>query len=110
MAETAKSFVIDMWLARHTPATVMPILHKGIEGARAEFADAVASGDGMYGVGYCFGGKYVLLLAGEHPDTVMWGQAAKDEEQGMVQKGPVIKAGALAHGRCRAGSAVVARY
>jgi dienelactone hydrolase len=39
----------------------------------------------IYAVGYCFGAKYVLLLAGEHPDTVAWGQASKDEEQGAVK-------------------------
>ncbi|KAI9805270.1 MAG: hypothetical protein M1833_005723 [Piccolia ochrophora] len=97
-AATAKSFMIDMWLARQTPEKVLPILHKVIEGAKEEFADAVASGDGIYAVGYCFGGKYVLMLAGEHPDTVMSGQAVQDEERGVVKTGPVIKAGAMAHG------------
>ncbi|KAI9810390.1 MAG: hypothetical protein M1827_006276 [Pycnora praestabilis] len=96
-AETAKSFMIDMWLARQTPEKVLPLLHKVIEAAKEEFADAVASGGGVYAVGYCFGGKYVLVLGGEHPDTVMWGQAAKDEEQGVVKSGPLIKAGAVAH-------------
>lgn len=38
-----------------------------------------------------------LLLAGEKPDTVMWGQQVKDEEAGVVKKGPYIKAGAIAH-------------
>ncbi|KAK7183341.1 hypothetical protein DPSP01_000537 [Paraphaeosphaeria sporulosa] len=98
-AEGIKSFMIDMWLARHTPEKVMPILHKVVEGAKEEFADAVANGGGIYGVGYCFGAKYILILAGEHPDTVAWGQEApKDEEQGTVKKAPVIKAGAIAHG------------
>jgi len=101
-AETAKSFLIDMWLARHTPEKVLPILHKVIEGAKEEFADAVANGGGIYGVGYCFGAKYILILAGEHPDTVAWGQAAptapKDEEHGVVKHAPIIKAGAIAHG------------
>ena len=76
----------------------MPILQKVIDATREEFADAIANGDGIYAVGYCFGGKYALLLAGEHPDTVMWGQAIQDEEKGMVKKGPYIKAGAIAHG------------
>ncbi|KAL9028560.1 MAG: hypothetical protein Q9196_003093 [Gyalolechia fulgens] len=97
-ADTAKSFMIDMWLARQTPEKVLPLLHKVIEGAKDEFADAVANGDGIYAVGYCFGGKYVLLLGSELPDTVAKGQATKDEEQGVVKRGPQIKAGAIAHG------------
>ncbi|KAF2835638.1 alpha/beta-hydrolase [Patellaria atrata CBS 101060] len=98
-AETAKSFLIDMWLARHTPEKVLPLLHKVTEGAKEEFADAIANGEGIYAVGYCFGAKYVLILAGEHPDTIGWGQApAKDEEQGTIKKAPIIKAGAIAHG------------
>ncbi len=91
--------MIDMWLARQTPEKVLPLLHKVIESAKEEFADAVANGGGIYAVGYCFGGRYVLVLAGEQPDTVMWGQAVKDEEAGVVKSGPLIKAGALAHGR-----------
>jgi len=100
VAETSKSFFIDMWLAKHTPERVMPLLQKVVEGAKEEFADAVANGDGIYAVGYCFGAKYVLLLGGEHPDTVAWGQApaGTDEEQGVVKKAPLIKAGAVAHG------------
>ncbi len=39
----------------------------------------------------------MVMLAGEHPDTVMQGQAVKDEEAGVVKKGPLIKAGAVAH-------------
>lgn len=98
-AEGLKSFMIDMWLARHTAEKVLPLLHKVVEGAKEEFADAVANGGGIYGVGYCFGAKYILILAGEHPDTVAWGQEApKDEEQGVVKKAPVLKAGAIAHG------------
>jgi dienelactone hydrolase len=99
LAEGSKSFLIDMWLARHTPEKVLPVLHKVIEGAKEEFADAVANGGGIYGVGYCFGAKYILILAGELPDTVAWGQAQPtDEEQGTVKKEPVLKAGAVAHG------------
>jgi dienelactone hydrolase len=97
-AETVKSFMIDMWLARHTPEKVLPLLHKVIESAKEEFADAIANGGGIYGVGYCFGAKYVLILGGEHPDTVAWGQTPKDEEQGVVKQEPLIKVGALAHG------------
>lgn len=95
--ETVKSFQIDMWLARHTPEKVLPILHKVIDGAKEEFADAVANGDGIYGCGYCFGGKYILILAGERPDAIMWGQKVTDEEAG-IKKGPFLKVGAIAHG------------
>ncbi|EON65479.1 hypothetical protein W97_04717 [Coniosporium apollinis CBS 100218] len=98
-AETAKSFVIDMWLARHTPEKVLPLLHAVLSNAKDEFADAVANGGGVYAVGYCFGAKYVLLLAGEHTDTKLWGQPKpEDEEAGNVKQGPLIKAGAIAHG------------
>ncbi|RDW91349.1 hypothetical protein BP5796_02514 [Coleophoma crateriformis] len=98
-AETSKSFLIDMWLARQTPEKVLPIIHKVMDAAKDEFADAVASGGGIYGAGYCFGGRMILLLAGEKPDTVTWGQQqpATDEEAGIVKKGPYLKAGAIAH-------------
>lgn len=89
--------MIDMWLARQTPEKVMPILRKVIEGAKEEFADAVANGGGIYAVGYCFGGKYVLLLGSELPDGAVMPQ--KEVEQGVVMNEPLIKAGALAHGR-----------
>ncbi|KAL8825512.1 MAG: hypothetical protein Q9191_004369 [Dirinaria sp. TL-2023a] len=98
VAETAKSFMLDMWLARQTQEKVLPILNKVIEGAKEEFADAVANGGGIYAVGYCFGGKYVLLLGSELLDTVAKGQTTKDEEQGMTKVEPQIKAGAIAHG------------
>lgn len=96
-AETAKSFMVDMWLARQTPEKVIPILLKVIEAAKDEYADAVAHGDGIYCAGYCFGGKYAVILAGEHPHTATGGQAVKDEEAGAVKNGPLIKAGAVAH-------------
>ena len=99
VAATAKSFMLDMWLARQTQEKVLPIIQKVLEGAKEEFADAVANGGGVYAVGYCFGGKYVLLLGSELPDTVAHGQATKDEEQGMTKSGPQIKAGAIAHGK-----------
>lgn len=98
--------MLDMWLARQTPEKVMPILQKVIEGAKEEFADAVANGGGIYAVGYCFGGKYVLLLGSELPDAVAKGQEQKDEEQGVVKAKPLIKAGALAHGNL-SGSLVI---
>lgn len=85
-------------MARQTPEKVLPIIQKVIEGAKEEFADAVANGGGVYAVGYCFGGKYILLLASELPGTAAESQGAKDEEKGVVKGGPLIKAGALAHG------------
>ncbi len=97
LADTSKAFLTDMWLARQTPEKVLPIIHKVIDAAKDEFADAVANGGGIYSVGYCFGGRMTLLLAGEKPDTVAWGQQVKDEEAGVVKKGPYIKAGAIAH-------------
>ncbi|KAJ8123238.1 hypothetical protein O1611_g9643 [Lasiodiplodia mahajangana] len=103
-AEAAKSFLIDMWLARHTDDKVLPILDKVIEASMGEFADAVGNGGGIYAVGYCFGGRYVLLLASERaPHNPSWTGAQKqvDEEagegQGHVKIPPVIKAGAIAH-------------
>ncbi|KAK8020434.1 Hydrolase tropI [Apiospora arundinis] len=102
--ETAKSFMIDMWLARHTEEKVMPLLEKVIEACKSEFADAVAAGDGVYAVGYCFGARYILLLAAERSvPQAGWSGAQKpaDEEAGEAAgshtKGPFIKAGALAH-------------
>lgn len=96
-ADFTKSFLIDMWLARQTPEKVLPIVHKVIEAAKDEFADAIANGGGIYSVGYCFGGRMTLLLAGDKPETALWGQRVKDEEAGIVKKGPYIKAGAIAH-------------
>lgn len=95
-----------MWLARHTPEKVMPILDKVIASVKEEFADAVANGGGIYAVGYCFGAKYVLLLGGEAPqEEVKEGQASAapetsaTAEEGLVKpQGPQIKAGAFAHG------------
>lgn len=96
-AETAKSFLIDMWLARHTEEKVMPVLRSVIDGAKDEFADAVANGGGIYAVGYCFGAKYVMLLAGGGLGSTN----SKDEEEGKPKDAPLIKAGALAHGESR---------
>ncbi|KAF2101605.1 dienelactone hydrolase family protein-like protein [Rhizodiscina lignyota] len=98
VGETAKSFMIDMWLARQTPEKVLPLVQKVLDGAKEEFADAVANGGGVYGVGYCFGAKYILILAGEGPDTGAQGQPTTDEEQGMVKTGPQLKTGVIAHG------------
>jgi dienelactone hydrolase len=107
-AETAKSFLIDMWLARHTEEKVLPILHKVLHASKEEFADAVANGGGVYAVGYCFGGRYVLLLGSETPaaasaETAAETQQAKPNPQATepavaaAAAEPLIKAGALAH-------------
>lgn len=100
VASVAKSFSIDMWLARHTPEKVLPILHRVLDAAKQEFADAVSNGDGIYAVGYCFGAKYVLLLGSElHADVAAGQRSAETEaEEGMIKKGPQIKVGAIAHG------------
>lgn len=101
--ETAKSFMIDMWLARHTEGLVLPILHKVLDGAKDEFADAVSNGGGIYAVGYCFGARYILLLAAERKPVTggggFFGEAEKpaDAEAGAADHGPFIKVGALAH-------------
>jgi len=105
-AEAAKSFLIDMWLARHTEAKVLPILHRVIDACKDEFADAVSHGGGIYAVGYCFGARYVLLLAAErlpHPGVEAETSAVAQRGSGDVEEnkpptvGPFIKAGALAH-------------
>jgi dienelactone hydrolase len=98
VADVVKSFSIDMWLARQTAEKIMPILYKVLEAAREEFADAVASGGGIYAVGYCLGAKFLLQLASERPDIIPGAQKPVDEEAGLVKKGPHIKAGAIAHG------------
>lgn len=95
VAETAKSFSLDMWLARHTEETVMPILQNVLRTAKEDYADAVSHGDGVYAVGYCFGGRYVLQLAGNRAVSQEWSDKA---EQVQVSTGPQIKAGICAHG------------
>ncbi|KAK4241623.1 hypothetical protein C8A03DRAFT_30205 [Achaetomium macrosporum] len=101
-AEAAKSFLIDMWLARHTEEKVLPILYRVLDACRDEFADAVSHGGGVYAVGYCFGARYVLLLAGERPAHVQGqgqprGGGSDEEANRPKTAGPHIKAGALAH-------------
>ena len=100
IASAAKSFTIDMWLARHTPEKVLPILEKVIAAIKEEFADAVAHGGGIYAVGYCFGAKYVLLLGSQEPDTTASAPAETEGGAGAerVQRETQIKAGAIAHG------------
>ncbi|TKA53645.1 hypothetical protein B0A55_10687 [Friedmanniomyces simplex] len=100
VASVAKSFTIDMWLARHTPEKVLPLLHHVITSVKEEYADAVSSGGGIYAVGYCFGAKYVLLLSADLHQDVAAGQRAPETqaEEGMAKQGPQIKCGAIAHG------------
>ncbi|KAI0134187.1 dienelactone hydrolase family protein [Xylariales sp. AK1849] len=102
--ETAKSFMIDMWLARHAEEKVLPLIEKVIEASKSEFADAVAAGGGIYAVGYCFGGRYVLLLGAQREQLQTgWtgvqkpADAEAGEGAGPSKKGPFIKAGASAH-------------
>lgn len=94
IVSVAKSFTIDMWLARHTPEKVLPLLYKVIDGIKEEFADAIAHGGQIYAVGYCFGAKYVLLL-GSDPHAA---PSEPNAENGTARKGPLIKVGAIAHG------------
>ncbi|KAJ2892698.1 uncharacterized protein MKZ38_009473 [Zalerion maritima] len=98
VADAAKSFVLDMWLARHTDEKVLPILHKVLGGSKEMFTDA--ANNGIYGVGYCFGGRYILLLSSERELPTSWEQKSEDEEGGSKLKGPFLKAGALAHATC----------
>ncbi|SPN97417.1 uncharacterized protein DNG_00931 [Cephalotrichum gorgonifer] len=91
--EATKSFMIDMWMARHTEEKILPILHKVVDGCKEKFADAVQHGDGIYAVGYCIGGRYILLLGSETPAPT----GPVDEEAGAVRRAPLIKVGALAH-------------
>jgi len=91
-AEMAKSFVIDMWLARITPDKVMPRLHKVIETAREQHSEAIRHGGGIYAVGYCIGARFVMHLAQEQEAT-----SGGDEEAAKQKEPPLIKAGALAH-------------
>lgn len=93
-AETAKSFMLDMWLARHTEETVMPVVRGILEKATEEFGDAAEYGEGVYAVGYCFGGRYVLLLAGQEKDRGL----EKEAKEEHVIKGPEIRCGVVAHG------------
>ena len=94
--ETAKSFLIDMWLARQSEDKIMRILCRVIDGCKEKFADAIATGGGIHAVGYCIGGRYILLLGTER--EWRWAEGGDEEEGGAPRKGPLIKVGALAHG------------
>ena len=103
-AEVAKSFRLDMWLARHTPSSVLPRLMKVLQAVKDEFADAVQAGGGVYCVGVSVGGRHALLLASELGADVFEGQkevseeAAGKVEKGMVRRGPAVKAAVILHG------------
>ncbi|THX94580.1 dienelactone hydrolase [Aureobasidium pullulans] len=103
-AEVAKSFRLDMWLARHTPSSVLPRLMKVLQAVKDEFADAVQAGGGVYCVGVSVGGRHALLLASELGADVFEGQkevseeAAGKVEEGMVRRGPAVKAAVILHG------------
>jgi dienelactone hydrolase len=106
VASVAKSFSIDMWLARHTPEKVLPLLRKALTGIKEEFADAVAHGGGVHAVGYCFGAKYVLLLAAnaataqsaEENDAAKQTPSEEQIEEGHARSAPEISVAAIAHG------------
>lgn len=89
-----------MWLAKHTPERVLPILDKVITALKDDYADAIANGGGIYAVGYCFGAKYVCLLASTLGKDAVQGQrdTAAETEAGMAKQGPQIKCGVIAHG------------
>jgi dienelactone hydrolase len=103
-AEVAKSFRLDMWLARHTPGSVLPRLMKVLSAVKDEFADAVQAGGGVYCVGVSVGGRHALLLASELGADVLEGQkevseeAAGKVEEGMIRRGPAVKAAVILHG------------
>lgn len=66
-----KSFLIDMWLARHTPTTTEPIIRAVLSAVKEAYGvekggtpAAYAPSLGTYVVGYCFGGKYAVRMAG----------------------------------------------
>nr|POE48043.1 hydrolase tropi [Quercus suber] len=99
LASVAKLFTIDMWLAYHTPEKVLPILTRVIASAKEEFGDAVANGEGIYAVGYCFGAKYALLLGSAGTDSETTTTTASEAEQGLAKPtGPLIKVATIAHG------------
>lgn len=90
-----------MWLARHTPEKVLPLLHRVLAAARDEYADAVAAGGGVYAVGYCFGARYALMLgAPQRADEPAAGDAEDVEAAaGRPADGPpLVKVAAVAHG------------
>jgi dienelactone hydrolase len=54
-----------MWLARHTPENTMPIIENVLKDVQEKYGDKnYTISLGTYAVGYCFGGKYAIRLAG----------------------------------------------
>lgn len=84
VAEYVKSFRLDMWLARHTRESVLPVIASVLKALKTDFADNLVENGGIYVVGYCFGGKYALLLGSEEVATSI--------------ECPKVKAVAIAHG------------
>jgi dienelactone hydrolase len=89
-----------MWLARHTPEKVLPLLHRVVDAVRDEYADAVAAGGGIYAVGYCFGARYALMMgAPQRADEPAGGAEDVEAAAGKQEDGPpLVKALAVAHG------------
>jgi len=88
--EGAKGFVIDMWLARHTPETTMPILEKVLDAVKEQYGDkSYIASLGTSVVGYCYGGKYALRLAATDLITaaaVAHGTMITKDDLGKVKK------------------------
>jgi len=62
--EGVKGFMIDMWLARHTPENTIPIIENALKAIKEQYGDKeYRTSHGIHVVGYCFGGKYALRLA-----------------------------------------------
>lgn len=83
---------------------MLPRLNKVLTAVKDEFADAVQAGGGVYCVGVSVGGRFALLLASELGADVLEGQkevseeAAGKVEEGMVRRGPAVKAAVILHG------------
>jgi dienelactone hydrolase len=90
-----------MWLARHTPEKVLPLLHRVVAAARDEYADAVAAAGGIYAVGYCFGARYALMLGAPQraeEDPAAGGEDVEAAAGKPADGPPLVKAAAVAHG------------
>lgn len=81
LIEGVKKFFIDMWLARHTPESTEPIIRSVLSAVKESYgigeAPAYVESLGTYVVGYCYGGKYALRMAG---------RLAKELEEGGVTR------------------------
>ncbi|CCX32941.1 Similar to Protein AIM2; acc. no. P39721 [Pyronema omphalodes CBS 100304] len=60
-----KGFLLDMWLARHTPVNTDPIIDNVLKHLEETYSEGKGykTSHGIRVVGYCFGGKYALRLA-----------------------------------------------